>query len=296
MFAKAGLEPEDYAEEEEEEEAKRRHEDDQVEVKVEEEIGKVGGEVMSSYGDKTKQKGGSIQEGYSSIIISKLLESFLEYLKFECMEFPGWVGYESVSTYITNLKGLLKDEAAKTRLDELLPSQAVELMFKSMEQADSPQAQGRGWEPMMIGVFMDVFQSGSENKNLCNWDHSPTIRSMCEELDGDTEIVGLRDNGNQGITHEHISMKDFMSAHVNNNSRHEDMTVPPFYFPSNMPSGPDIVFYIRIQEKIFPVFMQLKLRHALMTFEANKAVDTVSEKSIKTHVGNSRITALVIFL
>ncbi|ORZ04303.1 hypothetical protein BCR41DRAFT_198951 [Lobosporangium transversale] len=78
------------------------------------------------------EKSGSIQEGYRNIIISELLESFMEYLKFECMEFPGWVGYESVSTYITNLKGLLKDEAAKTRLDELLPPQAVELMVKKL--------------------------------------------------------------------------------------------------------------------------------------------------------------------
>ncbi|KAF9899205.1 hypothetical protein BX616_003172, partial [Lobosporangium transversale] len=241
MFAKAGLEPEDYAEEEEEEEAKRRHEDDQVEVKVEEEIGKVGGEVMSSYGDKTKlydeaqilgeaypnefeptiareparsllypilcatrdiagsekltivttgtrlciyiltwaEKGGSIQEGYSSIIISKLLESFLEYLKFECMEFPGWVGYESVSTYITNLKGLLKDEAAKTRLDELLPSQAVELMVKKLVGCFRPITKSiektiefntkYGWKRAVDLVEKDLvsYDLCREKANLC---------------------------------------------------------------------------------------------------------------------------------
>ncbi|KAF9090364.1 hypothetical protein BGX27_002282, partial [Mortierella sp. AM989] len=103
-------------------------------------------------------------------------------------------------------------------------------------------------------------------------------------LDGEAEIVGLCDSGGQGITHRHISMKDFMSAHVYGGSRHKQEAVPPFYFPPEKPSGPDMVFYIRIQENIFTVFVQLKLRQGISTPDPNGAVDTISKKDIRMHV------------
>ncbi|ORY93690.1 hypothetical protein BCR41DRAFT_376002 [Lobosporangium transversale] len=43
-----------------------------------------------------------------------------------------------------------------------------------------------------------------------------------------------------------------------------------------------------------PVFIQLKLQQVLTTPEANKAVDTVSEKISRYMLRNSRITALVL--
>lgn len=50
-----------------------------------------------------------------------------------------------------------------------------------------------------------------------------------------------------------------MKAHVENGSKHEDQNVPPFYFPAPHFSGPDIVFYVRINGALYPVFVQCLL-------------------------------------
>ncbi|KAG0008302.1 hypothetical protein BGZ82_004755, partial [Podila clonocystis] len=90
----------------------------------------------------------------------------------------------------------------------------------------------------------------------------------------------------RGISHEHISMEGFMDAHVNNGSMLHGRAVPPFFFPKAKPSGPDIVFYIRVKDKLFPVFVQLKLRQILSTSNIKAALKTVSAPMIETHVEN----------
>ncbi|KAF9323663.1 hypothetical protein BG006_001252, partial [Podila minutissima] len=73
----------------------------------------------------------------------------------------------------------------------------------------------------------------------------------------------------------------FMEAHVKNGSKRDDQDIPPFYFPAPHISGPDIVFYIKINGNIYPVFVQLKLRQVLEGSDVEKALATVSSNTIQ---------------
>ncbi|KAG0276255.1 hypothetical protein BGZ97_010116, partial [Linnemannia gamsii] len=82
-------------------------------------------------------------------------------------------------------------------------------------QSDKAQAHGNAWELMMMNVLAETFKT----RALSDWPHEPSISSQCAALDGHAVIVGLDEQGLQrGISHEHISMEDFMEAHVNNDS------------------------------------------------------------------------------
>ncbi|KAG0273988.1 hypothetical protein BGZ97_010587, partial [Linnemannia gamsii] len=94
-------------------------------------------------------------------------------------------------------------------------------------------------------------------------------------LNGNAVIVGLNEQEGlqqHGVSHEHISMEDFMNAHVHQNSMHHDRPVPSFFFPKPAPSGPDMVFFIRINDNLFPVFVQLKLRQMTTTSDTTNTV------------------------
>ncbi|KAF9289107.1 hypothetical protein BGZ88_007875 [Linnemannia elongata] len=73
---------------------------------------------------------------------------------------------------------------------------------------------------------------------------------------------------------------------IYNGSMRDDRAVPPFFFPKAKPSGPDIVFIIRVKENLFPVFVQLKVRQTLATLAIKAALKTVSAPAIETHVEN----------
>ncbi|KAF9158920.1 hypothetical protein DFQ26_007100, partial [Actinomortierella ambigua] len=150
-----------------------------------------------------------------------------------------------------------------------------------VQQSDKPQAHGYAWELMMMNVLTETFKI----RTLSDWPHVPSIPSQCAMLDGNAVIVGLDKQGLQrGISHKHISMSDFMDAHANNGSSRRGGAVPPFFFPKANPSGPDIVFYIRVEKKLFPVFVQLKLRQTMATKDVHAAVKTVSASMIEGHV------------
>ncbi|KAG0265886.1 hypothetical protein BGZ95_003186 [Linnemannia exigua] len=83
------------------------------------------------------------------------------------------------------------------------------------------------------------------------------------------------------ISHRSISTHDFMKAHVENGSKREDQNVPPFYFPAPHISGPDIVFYVRINGALYPGFVQLKLRQVLEGSDVEKALATVSSNTMQ---------------
>jgi hypothetical protein len=187
------------------------------------------------------------------------------------------------------------DGIARTVLEEPFVLKAAENYFKmrdsdfmkTMErwvrQSDKPQAHGHAWELMMMTVLTETFEA----RALSDWPHEPSISSLCAELEGNAEIVGLTAQRFQrGITHEHISMKEFMKAHVYNNSKRGGQAVPPFFFPKAKPSGPDIVFYIRVQDNMFPVFLQLKLRQVMTKPDTKSALDSVSAGKVKKHVKN----------
>ncbi|KAK3837903.1 MAG: hypothetical protein JOS17DRAFT_813667 [Linnemannia elongata] len=202
---------------------------------------------------------------------------------------------EAVPELVERAFGRIKiiDGTAKTVLDEPFVLKAAENFFRMrnsgfmktieswVQQSDMAQAHGYAWELVMMSVFTEVF----ETRAFSDWPHELLITSQCAKLAGNAVIVGLDEQELQrGISHEHISMEDFMDAHINTNSLRQGQPVPPFFFPKVKSSGPDIVFYIRVKDKLFPVFVQLKLRQILTTKDAKAALKTVSAPTIEAHV------------
>lgn len=116
---------------------------------------------------------------------------------------------------------------------------------------------------------------------------------MCPALVGKVEIVGWKEPGlEQGTTHAVMSMEEFMDAHVNNKSIRNGTPIAPFFFPKSKPSGPDLVFFIRIDGiRLVSVFVQMKLHQGSSNFSEadwNEALSTVSAPKIKSHVQTFR--------
>ncbi|KAF9993056.1 hypothetical protein BGZ79_002346 [Entomortierella chlamydospora] len=185
------------------------------------------------------------------------------------------------------------DGVTRTALDEPFVLKAVENYFKMRDfdfmktleywvlQSDKPQAHGYAWELMMMDVLAESFKT----RTLSDWPQERSISSQCAALEGNAVIVGLDEQGLQrGISHEHISMEDFMDAHANNGSVWHGGAVPPLFFPKAKRSGPDIVFFIRVKDKLFPAFVQLKLRQIMATKDVCAAVKTVYAPFIEGHV------------
>ncbi|KAF9143534.1 hypothetical protein BG015_000404 [Linnemannia schmuckeri] len=184
---------------------------------------------------------------------------------------------------------------AVTVVDEPFVFKAVENYFTAtdpgfqtalkdlMDRTDAA-AQGNIFERYMMTVFSETFKS----RRLSDWPHQPPILEMCPDLDGEVEIVGWREPALlQGTTHEMMSMEEFMDAHVNHHSTRNNTPVAPFFFPSNKPSGPDMVFFIRIGGRtVVPVFVQMKLHQSSATLYQKlweKALTTVSASCIQDH-------------
>ncbi|KAG0199774.1 hypothetical protein BGX31_004227 [Mortierella sp. GBA43] len=89
-------------------------------------------------------------------------------------------------------------------------------------------------------------------------------------------------------------MEEFMDAHVNHQSIRNNMPVAPFFFPKSKPSGPDLVFFIRIDgDRVIPVFVQMKLHQGTSHFSEkdwNDALSTVSAAKIEGHAKYFRKT------
>ncbi|KAF9929041.1 hypothetical protein BGZ67_006616 [Mortierella alpina] len=78
-----------------------------------------------------------------------------------------------------------------------------------------------------------------------------------------------------------MSMEEFMDAHVNHQSTRNNTPVAPFFFPKSKPSGPDLVFFIRIDgRRIVPVFV-----HSATLYKKlwEKALRTVSASCIQDY-------------
>ncbi|KAG0026393.1 hypothetical protein BGZ81_006403 [Podila clonocystis] len=129
--------------------------------------------------------------------------------------------------------------------------------------------QGCVFERFMMKVFSETFST----RPLSEWPHQPPISDMCPALVGNVEIIGWREPGlEQGTTHAMMSMEEFMDAHVNHGSTHNNMPVAPFFF-------------IRIDgTRLVPVFVQMKLHQGSSNFSEkdwNDALSTVSAPKIE---------------
>ncbi|KAF9312447.1 hypothetical protein BG003_006268 [Podila horticola] len=85
---------------------------------------------------------------------------------------------------------------------------------------------------------------------------------------------------------ETLTMGDFLEAHYKHGSRRGDSTVPPFYYPEASPSGPDIVFVLRIDDQLYPVFVQNKLLNDIFPGDVEEARLTVHETRLKAYLPN----------
>ncbi|KAG9064679.1 hypothetical protein KI688_002937 [Linnemannia hyalina] len=106
------------------------------------------------------------------------------------------------------------------------------------------------------------------------------------------------------IGSQEISMADFLDAHVNNRSERAGQSVPPFFYPVEHVSGPDILFVVRFSglapdhalgssstptpgyastDIVCPVFVQVKLCQKLYRNDVIAAQSTVQPTKIRKH-------------
>ncbi|KAI1320554.1 hypothetical protein EDD11_000516 [Mortierella claussenii] len=107
------------------------------------------------------------------------------------------------------------------------------------------------------------------------------------------EIVGWRETGlEQGTSYAMMSREEFMDAHVNQGSTRNDMPVASFFFPKSKPSGPDLMFFIRIDgTRVMPIFVWMKLHQGSSNFSErdwNNAFGTVSAAKTRGYAKNFR--------
>ncbi|KAF9924400.1 hypothetical protein BGZ67_009274 [Mortierella alpina] len=184
---------------------------------------------------------------------------------------------------------------AVTVMDEPFVSLAVQNYFAAIHPyfarevrkrmvKSSAIEQGCVFERFMMKAFSETFNT----RPLSEWPHQPAISEMCPALVGKVEIVGWREPGlEQGTTHAMMSIEEFMKAHVDEGSIRNKMPVAPFFFPKSKPSGPDLLFFIRVDgRKAIPVFVQMKLHQGSSNFSEkdwSDALSTVSAPKIEDH-------------
>lgn len=87
-------------------------------------------------------------------------------------------------------------------------------------------------------------------------------------------------------------MEESKDAHVNHQSTRNNKAVAPVFFLKSKPSGPDMVFFIRIDgTRMVPVFVQLKLHQKSSSFserDCKDALNTVSASKIESHAKDFR--------
>ncbi|KAK3810466.1 MAG: hypothetical protein J3R72DRAFT_480919 [Linnemannia gamsii] len=164
------------------------------------------------------------------------------------------------------------------------PKQSRIILLRRTPTSRRQSGSGCVFEQFMMKVFSETFN----NKPLSDWPHQPPISDMCTALVGKVDIVAWREPGlDQGTTHRQMTMTDFMDSHVNHQSIRNNKPTAPFFFPKPKPSGPDLLFFIRIDgARLVPVFVQMKLHQGSSTFsEADwmDALSTVSAPKIESH-------------
>ncbi|KAF9916716.1 hypothetical protein FBU30_001179 [Linnemannia zychae] len=188
---------------------------------------------------------------------------------------------------------------AVTMVDEPFVSKAVENYFTATDPyfakevqkrmiKSTPIVQGCIFERSMMKVSSEAFNA----LTLSKWPHQPPISEMCPALVGKAEIIGWREPGlEQGTTHGMMSMEEFLDAHINHQSTRDDQPVAPFYFPKSKPSGPDLVFVIRIEgERAIPIFVQMKLHQGSSNFSEKDWKDALSIVSAPKIEGHKKIS------
>ncbi|KAF9413469.1 hypothetical protein BGZ76_005022, partial [Entomortierella beljakovae] len=165
----------------------------------------------------------------------------------------------------------------------------LELLGDELLQAPTPGTKGTYLEYFSPALLIPVFH---ENKL------APALFKI--KAKGNVTLEALRskefsiagyNTGLRGIRHEHISLNDFLDAHCNRDSVHNSELVPPFFFPKENPSGPDIVFVLESEGQYYPVFVQSKISNHVDKAKGGikHAHDTTCYDCIKAHLPESSL-------
>ncbi|KAG0220948.1 hypothetical protein BGW41_007392, partial [Actinomortierella wolfii] len=167
-----------------------------------------------------------------------------------------------------------------------------------LERSPTEKTRGKEWEFSIPFEMVHVFHNKKVSTRLFH--DAKTPHGMFQHK---ATVVGwtgaMRTTGSQEMT-----MSDFLDAHVNNNSELHGQPVPPFFYPEEHLSGPDVVFVVRFNglapddaqgssstpspdsassEIVCPVLVQVKLCEKLSQNEVIKAHGTLQPKTIKGH-------------
>ncbi|KAF9965237.1 hypothetical protein BGZ70_005179 [Mortierella alpina] len=157
-----------------------------------------------------------------------------------------------------------------------------------LERSPTERTRGKEWEFSIPFEMVHLFHKKTVSTRLFHGAEPPH-----EMFQREATIAGwsgsMRTTGSQEMT-----MDEFLDAHVNKNSLRDDEPVPPFFYPEEHLSGPDIVFVVRFSgpdsasgDIVCPVFVQLKLCVKLSASEVAQAHSTVQPSKIKRHGVNN---------
>ena len=125
---------------------------------------------------------------------------------------------------------------------------------RAMLTSTNASVHGNQWEKMMPPVFLETFKTMPFSK----WPLLPNDCAIPDQLKGSVSIVGYREDKQLATSYRKFTLLEFMEAHSKHNSIHGETAMPPFYFPSEHISGPDVIFYAKINEQnLIPVFVQV---------------------------------------
>ncbi|KAF9165943.1 hypothetical protein DFQ26_009077 [Actinomortierella ambigua] len=174
-------------------------------------------------------------------------------------DFQGWESCAQVREYRDLVRRSLTSAETRCTFDARVPDESVPELFARLR--------GRA-RPIVSAIAL-----------------VPAGAEACDILDAKAEIAGYVDHVTLGCSFETISFAEFLDAHVYHGSLKDGKPVPPFFHPAENPSGPDVVFVLRLgNHGYYPVFVQLKMRHDMKKNEVLHAFSTVKAGAVQAHL------------
>ena len=128
----------------------------------------------------------------------------------------------------------------------------------------------------MPGLLLDAFKT----HDLETWP-GPDDDNIPEELHGTVKVVGYEKKSPLATSHLGKDLFRFLEDHLGDPTTDgSPHTTPPFYYPSDKPSGPDLVFVVEINSQKYPVFVQVKYRTDMNETKTVAAVKTTDLESV----------------
>ncbi|KAF9416531.1 hypothetical protein BGZ76_004655, partial [Entomortierella beljakovae] len=166
----------------------------------------------------------------------------------------------------------------------------INLLSYNFRQTPRNGSKGTCLEYFSPAVLIPIFHKRSLSPTL--FQGYKTDSTIPAALENKTFSIVGHDTALRGIRHDFITMEQYFEAHYNGGSVHGSKLVPPFFFPPGYPSGPDVVFILKSQDKYYPVFVQSKISKDLSDKDISEAHETVSFKKIKDHLSSYSLASI----